>query len=749
MKQKNKREEQDTHIDIIAYLKILWRRKLVMGTAVGATLVFTLIYTMISPKIYEASTSILIQQIPEGQKTFLTPWEYTGARDNFIQNQSQILKSRTNLKLVIDKIKENYDDENLPIFKNTDPITFLAYNIIVKPIERTDIINVLVHSTSPEEAAVIANTVAENLLEQSRKTARSEVTEIRKFLEEQLKVVENNLKNSADSLRFFKEKNKVFALSTEAEALFSKLSTFDKEFNEAKTDYITKNKKLSYLKKKYEQNQRNIIVDITETKSPVILNFRDKLIKLETEYSNYLLQGLTLDHPKMQRIKNLIDDTKTHLRDEAKKLISSGAEKSDLLTRNQKITEEIATLEVEIVSLEARESAIANIRNTYEYQFAKLPSKELRLAQLERAYKINDNIYEMLMEKYEEAKITEAGQLGNVKIIDNAFVPSFPIKPNKKKNILFALLVGIGIGLVFTVFTEYLDTSIKEPKDLEESVGEPTLGVIPNIDGREFVKRYGGNGKVPEVRKLLLTHYAPRSTISEAYRALRTNLQYFNTDKPIKSLLITSTLAKEGKSTIVSNLGITLSQRGLKTILVDADLRKPMIHKLFNVKMKPGITDWIINPKLKMEDVIRKTSIENLYVITSGNTPPNPTELLESKKMRDILDILKDNFDFILFDSPPIMVVTDAVVVSRMTDAVVLVVETRRTRKDTIKETKEIIENVGGKLLGAVLNKARFSRIDHVYGGYSGYGYYHYYGYDKEEKKNRKKNSKTHKGGLK
>jgi len=749
MKQKNKREEQDTHIDIIAYLKILWRRRLVMGTAVGATLVFTLIYTMISPKIYEASTSILIQQIPEGQKTFLTPWEYTGARDNFIQNQSQILKSRTNLKLVIDKIKENYDDENLPIFKNTDPITFLAYNIIVKPIERTDIINVLVHSTSPEEAAVIANTVAENLLEQSRKTARSEVTEIRKFLEEQLKVVENNLKNSADSLRFFKEKNKVFALSTEAEALFSKLSTFDKEFNEANADYITKNKKLSYLKKKYEQNQKNLIVDITETKSPVILNFRDKLIKLETEYSNYLLQGLALDHPKMQRIKNLIDDTKTHLRDETKKLISSGAEKSDLLTQNQKITEEIATLEVEIVSLEARESAIANIRNTYEYQFAKLPSKELRLAQLERAYKINDNIYEMLMEKYEEAKITEAGQLGNVKIIDNAFVPSFPIKPNKKKNILFALLVGIGIGLVFTVFTEYLDTSIKEPKDLEESIGEPTLGVIPNIDGREFVKRYEGNGKVPEVRKLLLTHYAPRSTISEAYRALRTNLQYFNTDKPIKSLLITSTLPKEGKSTIVSNLGITLSQRGLKTILVDADLRKPMIHKLFNVKMEPGITDWIINPKLKMEDVIRKTSIENLYVITSGNTPPNPTELLESKKMRDILDILKDDFDFILFDSPPIMVVTDAVVVSRMTDAVVLVVETRRTRKDTIKETKEIIENVGGKLLGAVLNKARFSRIDHVYGGYSGYGYYHYYGYDKEERKNRKKNSKSYKGGLK
>ncbi len=749
MKQKNNKEEQDTHIDIIAYLKVLWRRRLVMGTAVGATLMFTAIYTLISPKIYEASTSILLQQIPEGKETFLTPWEYTGVRDNFIQNQSQILKSRTNLKLVIDRMKENYNDENLPIFKNPDPITFLAYNIIVKPIERTDIVNILVHSTSPGEAAVIANTVAENLLVQSRKTARSEVTEIRKFLEDQIKIVENNLKNSADSLRFFKENNKVFALSTEAQALFSKLSTFDKEFNEANANYLTKKKTFTFLKNKYQQNQKNIITDITETKSPVILNLREKLIKLETDYSNYLLQGLSDSHAKMQRIKTLINDTKNHLREEAKKLMASNAEKTDLLTQNQKITEEIASLEVEIVAFEAKQSAIAKIRNTYEHQFSKLPSKELKLAQLERAYKINDNIYEMLMEKYEEAKITEAGQLGNVKIIDKAFVPSFPIKPNKKKNILFALLVGIGIGLVFTVFTEYLDTSIKEPKDIEEFVGEPTLGVIPDMNGKNLAKRCKGNGKVPSIRKLLLSNYAPRSTISESYRALRTNLQYFNTDKPVKSLLLTSTLAKEGKSTIVSNLGITLSQRGLKTVLVDADLRKPMIHKLFNVKMVPGLTDWIINPELRIDEVYKKTSIENLYIITCGSIPPNPTELLESKKMVRILEVLKQNFDFILFDSPPIMVVTDAVVVSRIIDGVVLVIETRRTRRDIIYKSKEIIENVGGKLLGAILNKARFSKVDHIYGGYSGYGYYHYYGYDKDVKNSKKKKIKTHKGGLK
>lgn len=737
--------EKDTHIDILAYLKVLWRRRLVMGTAIGATLIFTIIYTLLSPKIYEATTSILIQPAPEGRETFLSSWEYMGARDNFIQNQSQILKSRTNLKLVVDKIRAEHGSEKLPILSNPSPILFLAYNIIVKPVERTDIIRVLVHSTNPREAAIIANAVAENLLEQSKNTARLEVSEVRKFLEDQLKIVENNLKRSADSLRLFKEKNKVFSLSTEGEALFSKLSTFDGQYNEANADFITKKKQLDFLKEQYRQNQEDLLEDITESNSPVIVNLRDKLIGYETEYSTYLLQGLSDDHPKIARIKDLIEETKNQLRIEVEKLIASDAERGDLLAMNEKIMEDLAALEVEIVALAAKKEAIGRTRSSYEQQFSTLPAKELKLAQLERAYKINDNIYAMLMEKYEEVKITEAGQLGNVKIIDQAFEPSAPIRPNKKKNILFALLVGIGIGLVFTVFTEYLDTSLKEPKDVEEHVGEPALGVIPNVNPREIAQRYSDNGNVADLKRLLLTHYAPRSSVSEAYRSLRTNLQYFNHEKPLKSLLITSTIAKEGKSTIVSNLGIIFSQKGLKTIIVDADLRKPVLHKFFNVDITNGLTDLIINHSMPIGKAIKKTSIENLHVLTAGNIPPNPTDLLESKRMKAIQEQLQEEFDFVLFDSPPIMVVTDAVVLSRILDGVLLIVETKKAKRDAVRAAKGVIEHVGGRLLGAVLNKARFSRMDHLYGGYS--GYYHYYGYDKEGSEKQGKKNKARKGG--
>ncbi len=735
--------EKDTHIDILAYLKVLWRRRLVMGTAIGATLLFTVIYTFLSPKIYEATTSILIQPAPEGKETFFSTWEYMGARDNFIQNQSQILKSRTNLKLVVEKIRKQHGDENLPILSDPSPITFLAYNIIVKPVERTDIIRVLVHSTNPQESAIIANAVAENLLEQSKNTARLEVSEVRKFLEDQLKIVENNLKRSADSLRIFKEKNKVFSLSTEGEGLFAKLSTFDRQYNEANADYLTKKKQLDFLKDKYRENQQDLLKDVTESNSPIIVNLRKKLIEYETEHSTYLLQGLTSDHPKIQRIEKLIEETKHQLKREVEVLIASDAERGDLLAMNEKIMEELAALEVEIVALAAKKQAIGRTRSTYEKQFSTLPAKELRLAQLERAYKINDNIYAMLMEKYEEVKITEAGQLGNVKIIDQAFVPSVPIKPNKKKNVLFALLVGIGIGLVFTVFTEYLDTSLKEAKDIEEHIGEPALGVIPNINPKEFLQKYGDNGHVADLKQLLLTHYAPRSSVSEAYRSLRTNLHYFNHEKPLKSLLITSTIAKEGKSTIVSNLGIIFSQKGLRTVMIDADLRKPVLHKFFNLDIKNGLTDLIINHDMPVTKAIKKTSIENLHVITAGDIPPNPTDLLESKRMRAIQKGLEAEFDFVLFDSPPIMVVTDAVVLSRILDGVLLIVETKKAKRDAVRAAKGIIEHVGGRLLGAVLNKARFSRMDHLYGGYS--GYYHYYGYDKEKKS--KKTNKNAEGG--
>ncbi len=741
-----KEPEKDTHIDILAYIKVLWRRRLVMGTAIGATLLFTIIYTLLSPKIYEATTSILIQSAPEGKETFLSAWEYMGARDNFIQNQSQILKSRTNLKLVVDKIREGHGDKDLPILSNPSPIMFLAYNIIVKPVERTDIIRVLVHSTDPQEAAIIANAVADNLLEQSKNTARLKVSEVRKFLEDQLTVVENNLKRSADSLRLFKEKNKVFSLSTEGVALFSKLSAFDGQYNEANADYVTKKKQLDFLKEQYRQNQKDLLKDITESNSPIIVNLREKLIGYETECSTFLLQGLTEDHPKINRIRNRIEEIKSQLKIEVEKLIASDAERGDLLAINEKIMEELASLEVEIVALAAKKEAIGRTRTSYEKQFSTLPAKELSLAQLERAYKINDNIYEMLMEKYEEVKITEAGQLGNVKIIDQAFVPSAPIKPNKKKNVLFALLVGIGIGLVFTVFTEYLDTSLKEPKDVEEHIGEPALGVIPNINHREFVQKYGDNGHIADLKQLLLTHYAPRSSISEAYRSLRTNLQYFNHEKPLKSLLVTSTIAKEGKSTIVSNLGITFSQKGLKTVMIDADLRKPVLHEFFNVAIEGGLTDLIINHDMPISKVIKKTSIENLHVLTAGSIPPNPTDLLESKRMKAIQKQLEAEFDLVLFDSPPIMVVTDAVVLSRILDGVLLIVETKKAKRDAVRAAKDIIDHVGGRLLGAVLNKARFGRMDHLYGGYS--GYYHYYGYDKEgsNEKSTKRN-KARKGG--
>ncbi|OQX51852.1 MAG: hypothetical protein B5M53_10135 [Candidatus Cloacimonas sp. 4484_209] len=693
------KEDKDSHLDIIAYLKVLWRRKIVMTTAVGATLFFTLIYTFISPKIYEAQTSILIQQIPEGKDTFLTPWEYIGARENFINNQAQILKSRTNLKLVIDKIRKEHSGENLPILKDPDPITSLAYNIIVKPVERTDIVNILVHSTDPKEAAIIANTVAENLLEQSRLTARSAVSEVRKFLEKQLKIVQNNLKESADSLRVFKEKNRVFSLSNEGEELFTKLSTFDSKYNEIEADYITKKKQLDFLKKKYEQNQKNLVTDITEIKSPLIMNLRKKLISLETEYSNYLLQGLPENHPKMEKIKSLINETKRSLQKEVRKYISSGAENGNLITENQKIT---------------------------------------KLAQLERAYKINDNTYEMLMQKYEEAKITEAGQLGSVKIIDKAFIPTFAIKPNKKKNLLFAILVGIGIGLVFTVFTEYIDTSIKEPKEVEEYIGEPTLGIIPNIN-HTFLSKEKNNGKLGNAKKLLLTEFPPRSGVAEAYRSLRTNLQYFNTDKPIKSILITSSIAQEGKSTIVSNLAISLSQLGLKTVMVDADLRKPMLHKLFEADLSPGLTNLIISKDVEFKKTIKNTRIENLFLITAGSVPPNPAELLESKRMKEVSYEITKEFDYLIFDAPPIVLVADAVILSTLVDGVILIIEAKKTRRDAIFSSKEIIKNVGGKILGTVLNKTRFSRMDYMYGGYSGY---YYYGYDESGHKTKKKKQK-------
>jgi capsular exopolysaccharide synthesis family protein len=307
---------------------------------------------------------------------------------------------------------------------------------------------------------------------------------------------------------------------------------------------------------------------------------------------------------------------------------------------------------------------------------------------------------------------TLAPQASNyLSVVEPAKLPTSPIAPNVSLSVLLAAAIGMVLALAGVFLIEYLDDTIKTADDVSRSLGLSNLGAIANI--------WGAN---PSERLVASKH--PRASHSEAYRTLRTNIQVMNLDKPMRTLLITSANPREGKSITSANLAVIMALGGLRVLLVDADMRRPQQHKLFRLSNEFGLVNALINPEATLETYLRPTETENLWVLTTGPIPPNPAELLDSKRMLDLVERFKDRFDLIMFDTPPILPRIDAAIMARHVDGVILVVDAGHSRVDSVKRAKEALVHAGGRILGVVLN-----RIEH--GSY----YYYYYYSDNDKSK--------------
>ncbi|MFC1548331.1 GumC family protein [Candidatus Omnitrophota bacterium] len=356
---------------------------------------------------------------------------------------------------------------------------------------------------------------------------------------------------------------------------------------------------------------------------------------------------------------------------------------------------------------------------------------EMKYNMLERETETSRKMYDSLLSRIKETEVTGELRTTNIRIIDKATVPKSPVSPKKKRNLLIALMIGIfgGSGLAF--FVESLDQSVKTPEDLKNRVKMPALAsiAVPDEDDERGVS--------PE----FITSVKPHSTISEAYRGLRTSIMFTAVEHKRKMLLFTSSGPQEGKTTSAINLAIVMAQSGEKTILLDADLRQPRVEKAFNLDIEHGVTE-VLAGKENLDSVIHNTDIQDLDIITCGAIPPNPSELLGSKKMSGLLAQLEERYDRIIIDTPPVLAVTDAVVLSGKVDGTIIVVKAGETNRNAVIKTKEIIESVqSSNLIGAVLNMVETGKT----GGH--YYYYHYYGkkygHYGQEKKEQTSASKT------
>jgi len=331
--------------------------------------------------------------------------------------------------------------------------------------------------------------------------------------------------------------------------------------------------------------------------------------------------------------------------------------------------------------------------------------------------------YSSLLQSYEEVRLAEAKSLDNVIVVELAEVPEAPVKPRKRLNTLLAAVVGgmLAVGTAFLI--EYLDDTIKSPTEIGEVLGLSSLAAIPRIPGREI-----------EDKLIAVGH--SRSPLSEAYRVLRTNIQFSSPDRPLKTLLVTSPGPTEGKSLTLANLGVVMAQAGQRVILVDCDLRRPILHRIFRLSNDSGLTNALFHEDSAIDQWLQSTEVENLKVLTSGALPPNPSEILGSRRMDELIEKLKADADVLLFDSPPALAVTDAAVLTHRVDGTILVIDAGSTRRGLAKQARHDLETVGAHILGAALNRISLDSRS----GYYYYYYYYYYSEDGERRRRRRKN---------
>jgi capsular exopolysaccharide synthesis family protein len=388
--------------------------------------------------------------------------------------------------------------------------------------------------------------------------------------------------------------------------------------------------------------------------------------------------------------------------------------------------------------------------------FLSLPEISFDMERIQSDITGYQNLLRSLEQKYQEVLIKEAEKIQEITIVRPAILPTFPVNPpTTKTTTVIGTLIGFILGVVMAFVRETMDTSIGTIEDVEEFIGVPVVGVIPFM-GTEQIKDTLLKKKdtelseeVLELNARLVSHFAPKSTIAESYRALRTGIEFIATEQQMKVIAVTSSSMREGKTTVVSNFAMTSAQIGKKVLLIDADLRKPMINSIFGIEREPGLSDVILGNynwdeviktdtdimmgKMGMEDITTTApGINNLNIITSGLIPPNSSELLNSSRMNEILAQVKGSYDIVLIDSSPVLSTTDAVIVAAKADGVVMIYQVGQVARGALKRAKTQLENAKATVIGMVLNGLK-PETGKDYKDYGYYGYYHSYGSEERE----------------
>ncbi|RFT16917.1 MAG: Tyrosine-protein kinase EpsD [Candidatus Saccharicenans subterraneus] len=719
-------------IDLRKYIDIIFRRR---WTVISITLIaaaLSLIISFVTRPVYKARGTVMIEKEPN-ILSFEDIFQIETFRDDYFQTQYKLLQSRSLAERTIERLKlwekkefsgsksPTADDLKNPVFRQKMVDKFLG-RLEVKPIRMTRLVEVAFKAHDPTLASDCVNALFDSFVDMNIEAKYETTEQATEFLSEQIEELKKEISQKEQELQNYGQEKDIVILSDKETTMLDKISELNKALTEAQIDRVRK--------ESYYNGIKNASPDfIPEAmNNPLIQRLREDYLKLSREYAK-MQEKFQPEYPEMQRLKAELDSARELLKNETQRLIKAA------------YADYQAALKKEV--------SLKELFEQQKEEAFRLNSSAILYNSLKIELENKKNLLESLLKRQSETGVSarlKGLRTSNIRIVDRADLPLRPDSPRKFRNLLLALFLGLFGGLGLALVMEYLDNTVKSAEDVERYSGLPTLGVVPVFDEdatlnghyyayrsgeeeeaggkkkkKEQDKAEGENGSEPRSIELI-SHFAPDSTFAESYRSLRTALLLSGPLASLKSLIITSPLPNEGKSVTISNLAVSLAQMEKKVLLMDADLRRPKQHRIFNLKNHDGLSNYL-TMGLELNKLIKTTLVPSLYFINSGPVPPNPAELLGSDRMKALLDRLKAAFDFILIDTPPILSVTDAQVLGKMVDGLVLVVQADRTPREALKQTREVIDLLQLKTYGVVINALNLDNR----GYYRRQYYRHYY----------------------
>jgi polysaccharide biosynthesis transport protein len=710
------------------YLLILRKHQWLILSFVLSVVTIAAIATFRMQPVYVATARIEIDR----QNSNILPFQGVDAydlmidTDNYIETQSKILTSET---MALETIRNGglsalpqYSSSNGPseavatgsLANQKSPPELGAFlaSLSVRRVPNSRLMDVSFESTDPQLAARIVNAHIETYVQRNFQSQYDSTTRATTWLRDQLDELKIRVQKSEDARIAYERQNQIWTLDDKQNITTQRFADANRELTTAQTERVKKQAILEFAKS-------GNIDAVPQIQSDAALGEYQKRLSDATNQYREALEQFGPNFPRAKRLQSEIKDIQGDIQKEKQNIID--------------------TLDSEYRQAVARETMLGKELDIQKRDVNAMSGKMVEYNILKREAEANKVLYDGLLTKLREAGVSAGLRSSNIRIVDPAMVPSYPSRPAKARNVALAFVIGLVGGIGLALMREYMDNTVKTPDDIEKLVRLPSLAVVPQFEttngngpsGRQkLLPGFSSNGH--EKRMELVAQHLPKSQMSEAFRALRTSLLLSRADHPPQVILVTSALPREGKTTAAANLAVTLAQLGDKTIVVDADLRKPGVARLLNMTggNYAGLSSYLAGASSLDAVVVPHPTVPNLAAIPTGPLPPNPADLLSSHRVAEAIAELRKSFKFIVIDSPPVMAATDAVILSVQTDGVLLVVRSGETPKEAFTRTRDLLISVKCNILGVVLNAVNSRSPDYYYS----YRYYPYsYGYGPQE----------------